>query len=133
MIHPSNTLIIWGSYTINEMFNVISIGKPPSESIYTQRQEILPNGKSRKIATVNSENDFSITVDGGVVNRENFLKMKELFEDDYTNRMRLVNATTGEVLVEYKSTILANINFLENIDDGSGTNAILTFNCINEL
>ncbi len=133
MIHPSNTLIIWGDYTINEMFNVISIGKPPSESIYTLKQEVLPNGKSRKIATVNSENDFSITVDGGIISRESFLKMKELFNCDHSDRMRLVNATTGEILVEYKSAILTNTNFLENIEDGSGTNAILTFNCINEL
>ncbi|MFL1780844.1 hypothetical protein ABSA28_00547 [Candidatus Hepatincolaceae symbiont of Richtersius coronifer] len=132
MINPNNILIIWGEYTINEMFNVISIGKPPATSPYSLKQEIMPNRKSRTIASANTENDLTITVDGSVVNRKSFNTLIDLFNSNYNDRLRLVNKDTGDILVQYSKAILTNTNFLEGIEDSAGTNAVITLNCINE-
>ncbi|MGV3278034.1 hypothetical protein ACFX5K_00095 [Rickettsiales bacterium LUAb2] len=131
MINPQNLMVVWGDYQIHDMFNIISSSDIPSEYAFTYKLEIMPNGKSRQIATTNNDNIFSLTVARDGV-KAALDTLKNAFNNQEEHALRLINKVDGEVLADFEVAMLANYKGLGAVEDGKGNDIVITWSCINE-
>lgn len=128
MIAIINTAIYWGDYIVTDLFSVSEVSEPPDQEVFSYTFDNIPNGTYRELATVNTENTFSITITRDTAKKENIELFQQLFKEQKVYRMRMVNLTTGEVLVEYKTAKLANTKFvMGGVSDGKGVDTTMTW------
>ena len=133
MLHPKNTSIMWGTYNITKMFNLIETSELPSTKAFTITREFMPNGKTREVATMNSNTTFSVTLarDNAKASLD---VMSGVFDgDENGHSLRIIDNTTGEVIAEYQNATLSDINSAGALRDGSGNNFVLEWSCTNDL
>jgi hypothetical protein len=132
MIRVSELKITWGDKNIQDMFNIISTSDIPSEKPFTYRLEMMPNGKSRSIATSNNDNVFSVTVsrDGA---KKSFQELEALFNEEKIDRLSIVSLVDGEVLASFKKARLTKFKKLGAVSDGQANDVIIEWSCINEM
>lgn len=132
MIAIMNTAIIWGDYIVTDLFNVNEMSEPPDEAVYNKGGQSVANGTFTKVYSSNTENTFSIKIARATAKEENIKLFKQLFEDDKTFRMRVVNLTTGEVLLNYNTAYLANTKFaMSGLSDGQPVYTTMTWTVTN--
>ena len=131
-LHPKNTSVMWGTYNITKMFNLIETSELPSTKPFTIAREMLPNGESRSYASVNSDNTFSVTVsrDGAKANLD---IISNEFDNESSFSLRIVDNTNGEVIAEYQNANLTTFNPAGAITDGAGNNFTIEWSCTNNL
>lgn len=136
MINAANIIVEWDGTIINDYFNIISVDEAPATNTLSYRNEILPNGKTRVVATANTGLQFSVTVsreDSSGKVKSGVEALANKFSNVDNGILKLTDATSGEVYAEWSDACLVDKKFLGAVVDGQGNNITLTWSVVNGL